>query len=103
MSYTTTMNKNTIEQKLNTVIEEKINPVLGEHLGGLILVHCDNRSATVKFTGNCRTCYAAEETLENVVKDIIFRELPEIEEINLDESVSEDILNFARKLLSKEK
>lgn len=103
MSYTSSMSNKIIEEKLNKIIEEKINPVLGEHLGGLVLTYCDQNSATVKFTGNCRTCYAAEETLDNVVKEIIFKEMPEIEEVNLDDSVSEDILDFARKLLSKEK
>lgn len=97
------MNNKVLKEKLNKVIEEKINPILGEHLGGLMLISCEDDSATVRFTGSCRTCYAAEETLENVVKDVIFKEVPEIKEVYLDNSVSDDLIDFAKQILSKEK
>ena len=90
-------------ERLNKIIEEKINPILGEHLGGLILSSYEDGVATVKFTGNCRTCYAAEETLKNVVEDIIFEEAPEVKEVCLDNSVSDELMDFARQLLSKDK
>ena len=97
------MENKKLNEKLNKVIDDRINPILGEHLGGLILVGCEEDTATVKFTGSCKTCYAAEETLENVVKGIIFEEVPEIKEVYLDNSVSDDLIDFAKQLLSKER
>lgn len=95
--------ENELENKINRTIIEKINPILNEHLGGLTLINCDKGIATVKFIGSCRTCYAAEETLENIVKDIILEEINEIEDVILDNSVSDDLMDFARAILSKGK
>ena len=91
------------EEKIIRVIEEKVNPILGSHLGGLILTDYRDDTAIVKFTGSCRSCAAAEETLESVVKDILLREVPEVKEVCLDTSVSRELLDFARSLLSEHK
>lgn len=93
--------KKIIEEKINQIIEEKINPILGQHLGGLQLTDFKDGVATVKFTGNCRSCAAAEETLESVVSDILLEEIPEVREVHLDQSVSRELLDFARTLLSE--
>jgi len=88
--------------KIEEVIRDKIDPVLGEHLGGIVLTGYSDGIAEVKFTGACGSCYAAEDTLDGVVKDILMKEIPEIKDIRLDNSADDDLIAFARKMMSKE-
>ena len=85
--------------RIQKIIAEKVNPLLEKHLGGMVLQDYADGVMTVKFTGACRACYAAEDTLDNVVKDIFSREMPEVKDILLDNSVDDDLLDFARSLM----
>lgn len=91
-----------MEEKIKKVLIEKVNPLLESHYGGAVLVSYDNNIAKVRLTGACRTCPSAQFTIEDVVKEIILNELPEVEDVILDTSVSEDLIQMARKILNKE-
>ena len=56
----------------------------------------------MKLTGACAGCPSAQETLEEVVKDFVMGGVPEIRDVVLDTSVSEDLLDMARKILHHE-
>ena len=94
------MEKTDIEKEIQRIIKEKINPILNEHMGGVVLRDYSNGVVTVKFTGNCGSCMAASDTLENIVKTTLFEELPQIEDVVLDTSVDQDLLDFAKRILS---
>jgi Fe-S cluster biogenesis protein NfuA len=91
-----------LEEKIKKVLTEKVNPLLESHYGGAVLVSYENNIAKVRLTGACRTCPSAQFTIEDVVKEIILNELPEVEDVILDTSVSEDLIQMARKILKKE-
>ncbi len=91
-----------MEEKIKKVLFEKVNPLLESHYGGAVLVSYENNIAKVRLTGACRTCPSAQFTIEDVVKEIILNELPEVEDVILDTSVSEDLIQMARKILNKE-
>jgi Fe-S cluster biogenesis protein NfuA len=91
-----------LEEKIKKVLIEKVNPLLESHYGGAVLVSYENNIAKVRLTGACRTCPSAQFTIEDVVKEIILNELPEVEDVILDTSVSEDLIQMARKILNKE-
>jgi Fe-S cluster biogenesis protein NfuA len=91
-----------MENKIKEVLEQKVNPVLAEHYGGAVLSKLEDNVVWVKLTGACCSCPSAQMTIEDVVKQIVMEECKEIEDVRLDNSVSEDILDMARKLLNKE-
>lgn len=91
-----------MEERIIAVLEEKVNPVLASHYGGAQLVGFENNIAKVRLTGACGTCPSAQYTIEEVVKTILIGELPEIVDVILDTSVSDDLLDLARKILRKE-
>lgn len=91
-----------MEKEIEKVLEEKVNPVLASHFGGAVLVGFENDIAYVKLTGACSSCPSAQYTIEDVVKNIVLEELPQIKDVILDTSVSEDLLDMARKILNKE-
>lgn len=92
-----------MEDKITAVLKEKVDPVLAAHYGGAVLTGIEDGIVFVKLTGQCASCPSAGETLESVVKEILTSEIPEIKDVVLDRSVSEDLLDMARKILNKEK
>lgn len=92
-----------MEEKISAVLREKVDPVLAAHYGGAILTGIEDGTVYVKLTGQCASCPSAGETLESVVKEILMAEIPEVKDVVLDQSVSEDLLDMARKILNGEK
>ena len=90
-----------MKEKIQQILEEKVNPVLAEHFGGANLVSYEDGIAKVRLTGACSSCPSAQFTIEDVVKEILMANIPEIEDVVLDTSVSEDLIDMARKILSK--
>lgn len=89
--------------KLNNVADEIINPELSNHLGGMKVTYIDDDIAYVKFSGSCRSCYYAEDTLDNIVKGELLKADKDLKDVKIDKSVDDDILDFARNLLKKDK
>jgi Fe-S cluster biogenesis protein NfuA len=92
-----------LKNKIEKVIAEKIDLQLGEHLGGAEISGFEDGILSIRFTGSCATCYAASDTFNDFVREVLMKEVPEIRDVVLDESVSEDILDFARGLLGGDK
>lgn len=91
-----------MENKIREVLERKVNPILAEHYGGAVLTAYEDNIVWVKLTGSCGSCPSAQMTIEDVVRQIIMEECEGVEDVRLDSSVSEDLLDMARKILNKE-
>lgn len=91
-----------LKTRITFLIKNQVNPLLESHLGGVVLTSVEGTTAKVKFTGSCANCYAAEDTLDTVVKAIIIEGIPEIEDVIIDEELSDELLDFARGILNKE-
>ena len=89
------------EDDIRKVLAEQVDPILAEHYGGATLTGVEDDVVYVKFTGACASCSAAADTLEQVVTRILTAAFPEIREVRLDDAVSEELLDLARRLLAK--
>lgn len=90
-----------MKDKIQKILDEKVNPLLEEHYGGANLVEFENGIVKVRLTGACSTCPSAQNTIEDVVKRIVMDDCEEVEDVILDTSISEDLLDMARKILNK--
>lgn len=90
------------ELKLQRVLDEQVNPVLAQHYGGANIVEYADCVAWIRMTGACGTCPSAQETIENVIKSAFQKAMPEVKDVQLDTSVSEEMLDMAKKILNKE-
>ncbi|MDD6191022.1 MAG: NifU family protein [Firmicutes bacterium] len=93
----------TVEDKIVNVLANKVDPVLAEHFGGSSLSAFEDGIAYVKLTGACAQCPSAQETVEGIVKDFVMGGVPEVRDVRLDASVSDELLDFARQILGGEK
>ena len=91
-----------MEEQIIKVLKEKVDPVLAAHYGGAILTKLEDNVAIVRLTGSCASCPSAQSTIEDVVKSIVMENVEGVEDVVLDTSVSEDLLDMARKILKKE-
>ena len=88
--------------QVRQILKEEIEPQLNDHFGGAELTEItDDGVAYIKMTGACGTCPAAEDELQGTFGSIITERCPRITAVKLDRRVSEDILDFARQILSK--
>ena len=92
---------NSVEERLIEILDEAINPVLDQHLGGAELSSFSEGIAWIRFTGSCKNCLSAEDTLNGIVKGTLMTMIPEIEDVMIDDGVSKELLDFARSLLGK--
>lgn len=88
--------------EITRVVENKVSPKLAEHFGGALVTGWKDGIVYVRMTGACGQCPSAQETIENVVKEILMSELPEVKDVVLDTSVSQDLIDMAKKILNKE-
>lgn len=91
-----------MEEAVRKVLREQVDPVLAEHFGGSQLTKIEDGVAYVKLTGACASCPSAQETIEDVVKNFVMGGVDGIQDVVLDTSVSEDLLDMARKILRHE-
>ena len=91
---------NSVEERIIEILDEAINPVLDQRLGGAELSSFSEGIAWIRFTGSCKNCLSAEDTLNGIVKGTLMTMIPEIEDV-MDDGVSKELLDFARSLLGK--
>lgn len=91
-----------MEEAVRKALKEKVDPVLAQHFGGSELVKIEDGVAYVKLTGACASCPSAQETIEEIVKNYVCADVPEISDVVLDQTVSDELLDMARKILKHE-
>lgn len=91
---------NSILEKVHDVIEHDIRPLLRDHGGDLTVIALENGILKVKFLGACSGCPGAQMTLEDLVQTKIKEHIPEIKSVVLQTDLSEDMIDFAKKLLN---
>lgn len=91
-----------MEEQITKVLKDKVDPVLAAHYGGAVLTKLEDGVAFVRLTGACASCPSAQMTIEDVVKETVLANVEGIKDVILDTSVSEDLLDMARKILNKD-
>ena len=95
------MNPEVVEN-IRNILKDQVDPVLEQHYGGAVLTGIENDVAMVRLTGACASCPSAQDTIETVVKEILLPAVPQLKDVILDTSVSEDLIDMAKKILNKE-
>ncbi len=92
--------RETVEQ----VIEQKVRPILRTHGGDISLIELKDNNIKVRFLGACSSCPSVKNTMEEIVVGSLRQEFgEEIDHIELWDSVSDDLLGFARNYFKNKK
>lgn len=91
-----------MEEQITKVLKDKVDPILAAHYGGAVLTKLEDDVAFVRLTGACASCPSAQMTIEDVVKETVLANVEGIKDVVLDTSVSDDLLDMARKILNKD-
>lgn len=90
-----------IENTIKKVIDEEVKPYLREHNGDIEVVSIENNILKVRLLGQCSNCASAKYTVENLVETCIRKAIPEIDKVELESSISEEMLDMARTILNR--
>lgn len=89
----------TLEEIL-CVVDEKIRPRLQSHGGDISVIDYKNGILHVEMQGMCKNCPSAMITLEDTVKAALDGL---VDDVRVIATIDEELLNFAKSILNKEK
>ena len=90
-----------LKNRIEAVLDEKVRPVLLDHGGDVVAKELYNDVLRIELLGACASCPSAYLTTEQLIQEEITSVIPEISRVVLIQSVSEDLLEQARKILGK--
>ena len=92
-----------LENQVKKLLEEEVNPKLAEHFGGAEFVQIKEPLGCFFFLGACGGCPSVQTTIEDVIEDVILKEIPQIKRVCLYQGVSDEMIDFAKKILAGER
>ena len=91
-----------IIEQINEILETKVRPQLMLHQGDVKLISYEDGICRVRLLGACAGCPSASITNEEIIASEIKAALPEVKDVVLVQQTSEELLDFARKILRHE-
>ncbi|MEE3362281.1 MAG: NifU family protein [Anaerovoracaceae bacterium] len=88
-----------LKDRIDEVINNSVNPVLAAH-GGSAHVSCiEGDTVWVKMDGACAACGFAAGDVDTMIEKVVTDAFPSIKHVELDDSVDDEMYEFAKKLL----
>lgn len=88
---------------IKTIISDEIRPILLKHYGDIEVISFKDGVLYIKLLGQCNNCPSAKYTIQYVIEDKLKEKVPEIKKVVLHNETSDELLNFARGILQKNK
>lgn len=91
-----------MENEIERILDEQVRPYLHAHGGDVQVKELTDGVLYVRLLGQCSNCPSNTLTTQSVIEEAVCQALPQVKQVVLDQSVSEDLLDLARKLLKHE-
>lgn len=88
---------------IKTIISDEIRPILLKHYGDIEVISFKDGVLYIKLLGQCNNCPSAKYAIQYVIEDKLKEKVPEIKKVVLHNETSDELLNFARGILQKNK
>lgn len=89
-----------IHEQVEKVILTKVKPMIRDHGGELEIESIKDGIVYVRLLGACSECPSAQFSTKALIKQSLMSEIPEIKDVEIDSSVSPELLAFARNILN---
>lgn len=91
-----------IMQEIESVIEKSVRPFLNSHGGEVRLVDYSDGTVIISLFGACAGCPSADMGTRQFIEGMLKKEIPEVEQVELERVTDPELLDFARKILRGE-
>lgn len=91
-----------MKENIEQILDKYVRPQLLKHYGDIQLIDYSNGILKVKLLGQCSNCPSSKYTVEDIVEKQLREHFPEIEKIELINEVSQELLDFAKRILRNE-
>lgn len=88
--------------KIEGILEKYVRPRLSEHYGDVKIISFNDGVLEISLTGQCSNCPTGKITVEHVIEKEVKKHVQEVEKVVLTESINDELLTFAKKILNKE-
>lgn len=90
-------------KNVEQLMEEKIRPFIRSHHGDIRILEMHEDGMTIRYFGNCAECPSAELGTRLYIERTLNEELGKPFHVEVADTVSDDLLEMARKILFKDK
>lgn len=91
-----------MQESIEQIIDQYIRPQLLKHYGDIQIINFNDGILRVKLLGQCSNCPSSKYTVEHIVEKELKKYVSEVKNVELINGVSEELLNFAKMILSNE-
>ncbi len=88
-----------IREQVEQVLEERVRPMLHSHGGEVRLVDVRDGNVLVELQGACAGCPSADLSTKGFIENTLRAAIPELNAVELEQTVSDELLSFARRIL----
>ena len=88
-----------ILSRIEQVIDTSVRPYLNGHGGDIDILDFTDGVLKIRLPGMCSNCPSSLLTTEEVVKKEVMEQVEEVKKVSLEAGVSDELINFAKKLL----
>lgn len=88
--------------KIEQVLDEYVRPKLAAHYGNVKVINFNDGVLEIKLEGQCSDCPSAKYTVEDLIEGELKKHVSEVKRVVLIEGVSDDLIDFAKRLLNNE-
>lgn len=88
-----------MREQVEQVLEEYVRPMLHSHGGEVRLVDVCDGNVLVELQGACAGCPSADLSTKGFIENTLKAVIPELNAVELEQTVSDELLGFARRIL----
>ena len=88
-----------IREQVEQILEERVRPMLHSHGGEVRLVDVRDGNVLVELQGACAGCPSADLSTKGFIENTLRAAIPELNAVELEQTVSDELLSFARRIL----
>lgn len=88
-------------EQIEQVLDEKVRPQLALHGGDIRSLSCEDGVYRFRLLGQCSNCPSAYLTTETLIREELQAAIPELSDVILVQTVSDDLLEQARALMGR--